>query len=110
MPSRMLGLAGVTQIDWRTAGLTVSDVEPVTPSNVALIDEVPVASAGATPIDPAAFEIVAVAVFAEAHVTSLREVFRRVVGKRASGRELLGFPLGKAGIGRRDCDRFQHRE
>ena len=39
MPSRMLGLAEVTEIDWRTAGLTVSDVEPVTPQSVALIDE-----------------------------------------------------------------------
>ena len=46
----------------------MSIVEPVTPSNVALIEDVPVASAGATPIDPDAFEIVAVAVFAEAHV------------------------------------------
>ena len=66
----MLGAAGVTWIDSRTAGVTVNDVEPVTPSNVALIDDVPVASAGAEPIDPAVFEIVAAELFVEDHVMS----------------------------------------
>src|ERR1017187_8994098 len=66
-----VGLAGATEIDVRTAGLTVKDVELVTPSKVALIDEVPIASADAKPVDPGAFEIVAVAVFADAQVTSV---------------------------------------
>ena len=69
MPWMMVGLAGETEIDIRTAGLTVNVVEPVTPSNVALIDEVPIARADAMADDPAAFEIVAVAVFADAQVT-----------------------------------------
>ena len=50
--------------------MTVNDVEPVTPSNVALIDDVPIASAGAEPIDPAVFEIVAAELFVEDHVMS----------------------------------------
>src|ERR1017187_8711368 len=70
----MVGLAADTEIDIRTAGLTVKYVEPVTPSKVALIEEVPVARADAKPNDPAAFEIVAVAVFADAHVTSFVRV------------------------------------
>ena len=45
-PLGMLGLAGVTAIDCRTAGVTVSTVEPVMPPSVAVIVDVPVATAG----------------------------------------------------------------
>ena len=53
----------------RTAGLTVNTVEPVMPSNDAVIDVVPVARPAAEPVDPGEFEIVAVLTFADAHVT-----------------------------------------
>ena len=101
--------AGVTQSDTRAAGSTVSFVEPVTPSNVALIDDVPIPSAWATPIDPDVFEIVAVPVFRRGPRHLVREVCRRVVRERTRRGELLGFPLGNARIGRRDCERFKHR-
>ena len=45
-PWRCSGLAGVTAIDWRAAAVTVSTVEPVMPLSVALMVEVPVATAG----------------------------------------------------------------
>ena len=63
----MLGLAGVTAIDWRVAAVTVSTVEPVTPLSVAEIVEVP----AATPVASPAALTVATAVSAEAHVTWL---------------------------------------
>ena len=43
-------MAGVTAIDWRTAALTVSTVEPVMPLNWALIVELPVALPVARPV------------------------------------------------------------
>src|SRR5947209_821102 len=43
------GLAGATAIDCRTAVLTVNVVAPVTPPNLALMDELPVATPVATP-------------------------------------------------------------
>ena len=49
VPLAMLGLAGVTAIDSRTAGLTVSTVEPLIPPIVALMLDVPVATAVARP-------------------------------------------------------------
>ena len=66
-PLATLGLAGVTAIDWSTAAVTVSTVEPLTPPSVALIVEVPVATAVARP----AAVIVATEVVAEAQVTWL---------------------------------------
>jgi hypothetical protein len=49
----------VTAIDCKTAALTVSTVEPVSPLSVALIEDVPSATPLAEPCDPEAFEIVA---------------------------------------------------
>ena len=66
-PTAMLGVAGVTAIDWRVAALTVSTVEPVMPLSVAEIDEVP----AATPVANPAALMVATAVVAEAQVTWL---------------------------------------
>jgi hypothetical protein len=65
VPGAMLGLAGVTTIDWSTGGVTVKTVDPLRPLNVALIDDVPVVSVVARPAD----EIVATASVADAHVT-----------------------------------------
>ena len=64
-PRRCDGFAGVTAIDCRVAAVTVSTVEPVTPPNVALIVEVPVATAVARP----AAVMVADAGVADAQVT-----------------------------------------
>ena len=66
-PLGTLGLAGVTAIDCKTAAVTVSTVEPVIPPSVALIVEVPVATAVARP----PLVIVATEVVADAHVTWL---------------------------------------
>ena len=63
----MLGLAGVTAIEASAAAVTVSTVEPVIPFRLALILEVPVPAAVASP----AAVIVATEVVAEAHVTWL---------------------------------------
>src|SRR5262249_40229063 len=68
-PLGRLGFAGVTAIE-ASAGVTVSTVDPVTPASVALIVDVPAASALASPIDPAVFEIVAVDVFEDAQVAA----------------------------------------
>jgi hypothetical protein len=61
------GSAGVTAMDWSVAAITVSTVLPVTPFNVAEIEEVPTAAVVARP----AAVIVAVDGVAEAHVTLL---------------------------------------
>ena len=66
-PLGTLGLAGVTAIDCKTAAVTVSTVEPVTPPRVALMFEVPVDTAVASP----PLVIVATEVVADAHVTWL---------------------------------------
>ena len=63
----MLGLAGVTAMDWSAAAVTVSTVEPVVPLSVALIVEVPVP----TPVANPAAVIVATEVVADAQVTWL---------------------------------------
>jgi hypothetical protein len=63
----MLGLAGVTAMDCNVAAVTVRTVLPVTPFNVAEIDEVPTAAPVANP----ALVIVATDEVAEAHVTLL---------------------------------------
>ena len=66
-PLATLGFAGVTAIDWSTAALTVSTVEPLIAPSVALMLEVPVATAVASP----AAVMVATEVVAEAQVTWL---------------------------------------
>ena len=105
VPLAMLGLAGVTAIETRTAGLTVSTVEPVTPPSVAVIVDVPVA----TPVARPAAVIVATEVVADAQVTWLVRSSVELSEKRAGGRELLGLPLGDAGVGRRHRDRLEDR-
>jgi len=64
-PLATLRFAGVTAIDLRAAAETVITVEPLIPLSVALIVEVPVATAVARP----AVVIVATDVVAEAQVT-----------------------------------------
>ena len=56
-------------MDCSTAAVTVSTVEPVMPPRLALIDDVPIATAVARPCDPDALEMVATEVVAEAQVT-----------------------------------------
>ena len=58
-PLGRLGLAGVTAMDWSTGAVTVSTVESLIPSSVALMFDVPCPTAVATPCEPAALEIVA---------------------------------------------------
>lgn len=70
-PLGILGFAGVTTIERRTAGVTVSTVEPVIPFSVALILDVPVSTAVATPFEPAELEMVATLVVADDQVTWL---------------------------------------
>ncbi len=60
-------LAGVTAIETSVAELTVSEVEAVAPSSVALIFALPGATALATPTDA----IVATPTLSDDHVTSL---------------------------------------
>ena len=64
------GVAGVTAIETNFAGVTVSVVLPFTAPSVAEIVEVPSAMAVARPFEPAALEIVAIVVVADAHVTA----------------------------------------
>jgi hypothetical protein len=61
----MLGLAGVTAMDCSVAAVTVMTVLPVTPFNVAEIDEVPTPAAVARPV----LVIVTTDGLAEVHVT-----------------------------------------
>jgi hypothetical protein len=67
VPTGILGLAGVTAIDCKTAAVTVRTVEPLIPPSVALILEVPVATAVARP----PLVMVATDVVADAQVTWL---------------------------------------
>ena len=67
VPLTMLGLGGVTEIVCKAAALTVRMVEPLTPLNVALMVDEPLA----TPVARPAGEIAATVVVAEAHVTWL---------------------------------------
>ena len=66
-PLAIDGFAGVTAMDTRVAAVTVSVVEPLTLPDVALMVEVPVATAVASP--PAV--MVATLVVAELHVAVL---------------------------------------
>lgn len=68
-PLAMEGVAGVTAIDTSVAGVTVSVATPVTAPLVAEMTVVPVSTALARPLEPAALEIVAVAVVADPQVT-----------------------------------------
>src|SRR5271157_219374 len=99
----MLGLAGVTAIDCKTAALTVSTVEPVMPSSVALIVDVPVATAVASP----PLVIVATEVVAEAQVTwlvrSSVELSEKVPVAVNCSVSPLG-TLGLAGVTAIDCN------
>ena len=73
VPLAIDGTAGVTAIETRVAAVTVRVVLPFTAPSVAEMTELPVATPVASPNESAAFEIVAVAGVAEAHVTvSLR--------------------------------------
>src|SRR5277367_2934955 len=63
----MLGLTGVTAMDWSVAAVTVRTVVPVSPFNVPETEEVPTPAAVARP----ALVIVATDGVAEAHVTLL---------------------------------------
>ena len=68
----MLGLTGVTAIEFRTALVTVSVVFPVTSvaGSMAVIVVKPTATAVASPLEPAALLIVATGKDEELHVTS----------------------------------------
>ena len=112
-PLAMLGLAGVTAIDCRTAAVTVSTVEPVTPPSVAVIVEVPVASAGRQAGGGDGGDRGRGR--GPGHLAG--QVLRRAVGEGAGGGELLGrsplATLGLAGVTAIDCKRRggdrQHR-
>ena len=69
VPFAIDGVAGVTAIDTSVAAVTVSVVLPLTAPLVAEMTVEPSATPLASPGDPAALEIVAVAVVADAHVT-----------------------------------------
>ena len=63
----MLTLAGATVIETKVRGSTVRLVLPVMPSNTAVIEVVPLPAAA--PVARPCAEIVATAVFEDAHVT-----------------------------------------
>src|SRR5204862_4390467 len=67
----MDGVAGVTAIEVSVAGVTVSVAMPLMAPVVAEMTVVPTATVVARPFEPAAFEIVAVAAVADAHVVVL---------------------------------------
>ena len=62
------GVAGVTPIETSVAAVTANVVEPVTPLNVAEIEEEPIAALEARPCEPAALLIVALVVSVDAQV------------------------------------------
>ena len=70
-PSAMLGLDGVTAIDTRVAGVTVSVVEPETLPDAAVIVVEPAVTEVASPLEPAALLIVATPVDDVLHVTEV---------------------------------------
>jgi hypothetical protein len=67
----MLGLAGVTDMDTRVAGVTIRVVDPEILPDVAVIVVEPAASALANPLEPAALLMVPTAVVAEPQVTAV---------------------------------------
>ena len=68
VPFAIDGAVGVTSMAVRRAAVTVSVVLPLTAPIVAEMTVLPTATLLASPSEPAAFEIVAVATVAEAHV------------------------------------------
>src|SRR5262249_34652100 len=94
-PIGMLAFAGVTAIDCRTAGVvTVITVDPITPFNAALIVEVPGVRALASPLEPAAFEIVATPALVDAHVTWPVRSWRELSEKVPMAVNCLVWPAG----------------
>ena len=71
VPSAIEGLVGVTPIDTNTAGVTLSVVESEMSPSVALTVVAPMLKELARPLEPAALEMVATAVFEEAQVTKV---------------------------------------
>jgi hypothetical protein len=69
VPTALVGLEGVIEIDDSVAKVTVSEVEPVMLPDVAVIVDVPAARQDARPLDPAALLIAAEAVLDELQVT-----------------------------------------
>jgi hypothetical protein len=68
----MLGLAGVTAIETRVAGVTLKvTAGELIPLNIAVIEVVPAMSVVASPAEPAVLLIEATAVFEETQVTEL---------------------------------------
>jgi hypothetical protein len=70
-PFAIEGFAGVTPIETSVAAVTVSVVLPLTPLSVAVMTDDPVFTDEASPSLPDAFEMVAVAVVADVHVTAV---------------------------------------
>ncbi len=68
VPLAMLGLEGVTVMDTRVAGFTVSEVDPVTLPDAAVIVVVPAATEVARPLEPAALLTAATPVLDELQV------------------------------------------
>ena len=66
----MLGLAGVTAMDTRVAGVTVRIVNPDTFPDTAVIVVAPVAEEVADPLEPAALLIITAPVLDEFQVTA----------------------------------------
>src|ERR1700677_514297 len=72
VPSAMLGLAGVTAIETRVAGVTLKvTAGEVIPLNIAVIEVVPAMSVVASPAEPAVLLIEAASVFEESQVREL---------------------------------------
>ena len=67
---KRVNVAGVTSIDSSTAGVTVSVVDPEMLPDVAVIVVEPIATAVASPFDPARLLMVATLVFEEFQVTN----------------------------------------
>jgi len=71
VPSTMLGLVGVTDMDTSVAGVTVSVVDPDILPDVAVIVVEPTATDVAKPLEPAALLMVATLPVNEPQVTAV---------------------------------------
>lgn len=71
VPTAMLGLVGVTEMDTRVAGVTVRLVEPDMLPDVALIVVVPTAAEVAFPSDPGMLLMAATEAAEELHITDV---------------------------------------
>src|SRR5450432_907357 len=67
-PTAMEGDCGVMEIETSVAGVTVKVAEPLMLPEVAVMDDVPTATAVASPCEPLALLTVATAVLEELHV------------------------------------------